>query len=135
MVQRPRTPLDQQQTPQPQHIPARHISEPPPLNSLISNPVFIHAPAQTQEPVPAPTLGSLVDSTRAVSRFTDNSLASDFLTKGNVRIVPLLVNLTAPFYLATPSMKKGMVCALKSVLTFYYLTTFNRPCGKGASPA
>ncbi|KAF8964107.1 hypothetical protein BDZ97DRAFT_1818002 [Flammula alnicola] len=51
-------------TPQPQQ-PTRYISEPPPLNSLISNPVFLHPPVQPAEPSVAPTLGTLVDSVRA----------------------------------------------------------------------
>lgn len=55
-------------TPQPQQPPARYISEPPPLNSLVSNPVFLRAPAKaSQEPSPAPTLGSIIESVRAVS--------------------------------------------------------------------
>ena len=57
-------------TPQPtqQHFPLRHISEPPPLNSLLANPVFVHPPPQGT-PVPAltPTLGSLVATARSVS--------------------------------------------------------------------
>ncbi|KAF8906049.1 hypothetical protein CPB84DRAFT_546328 [Gymnopilus junonius] len=53
-------------TPQPQQRPARYISEPPPLNALVSNPTFLHPPPQpAQEPSLAPTLGTLVDSVRA----------------------------------------------------------------------
>jgi len=54
-------------TPQPQQAPLRYISEPPPLNSLISKPVFLHPPLQAHEPSPVPTLGSLVDTVRTVS--------------------------------------------------------------------
>jgi nucleoporin NUP1 len=55
-------------TPQPQQPPQRYISEPPPLNSLISKPIFLHPPAQAHEPSPLPTLGSLADSVRTVSK-------------------------------------------------------------------
>lgn len=55
-------------TPQPQQPPQRYISEPPPLNSLISKPIFLHPPAQAHEPSPVPTLGSLADSVRTVSK-------------------------------------------------------------------
>lgn len=57
-------------TPQPQQPPQRYISEPPPLNSLISKPIFLHPPAQAQahESSPVPTLGSLADSVRTVSK-------------------------------------------------------------------
>ncbi len=56
-------------TPQPQP-PTRYISEPPPLNTLVSHPVFLRPPAQTTQPVQTtatPTLGALVESVRAVS--------------------------------------------------------------------
>jgi len=67
-------------TPQPQQPPQRYISEPPPLNSLISKPVFLHPPAQAHEPSPVPTLGSLVDSVRAVSKnFSVSSAHPDLL--------------------------------------------------------
>ncbi|KAF9475681.1 hypothetical protein BDN70DRAFT_227018 [Pholiota conissans] len=49
----------------PQPPPARYISEPPPLNTLVSNPVFLHPPAQSVQQT-APTLGALVESVRAV---------------------------------------------------------------------
>ncbi|KAF8803620.1 hypothetical protein BYT27DRAFT_7260065 [Phlegmacium glaucopus] len=52
-------------TPQPQ-LKSRHISEPPPLNVLISShPVFLHPPSVSHDPSPAPTLGSLVESVRS----------------------------------------------------------------------
>jgi nucleoporin NUP1 len=56
-------------TPQPQQYqpPKRYISEPPPLNTLVSNPVFLHAPVPPIQPSVAPTLGALVESVRAVS--------------------------------------------------------------------
>ena len=50
----------------------RDASEPPPLTSLSSNPVFVKAPAQSQSQVrslsrePSSTLGSLVEARRAV---------------------------------------------------------------------
>lgn len=53
-------------TPQPQQLP-RHISEPPPLNSLVSNPHFVQPPAPAVESKPVPTLGKLVESVRTVS--------------------------------------------------------------------
>lgn len=59
-------------TPQPtqQHFPQRHISEPPPLNALLANPVFVHPPPQgTPVPPPTSTLGSLVSTSRSVSNF------------------------------------------------------------------
>jgi nucleoporin NUP1 len=65
-------------TPQPiQHtLPQRHISEPPPLSALFSNPVFVHPPLQEKEvtpvPTPVPTLGTLVDSARNVSSYLLN---------------------------------------------------------------
>ena len=57
-------------TPQPQQPPQRYISEPPPLNFLISKPTFVHPPAQAHEPSPVPTLGSLADSVRTVSKIS-----------------------------------------------------------------
>jgi nucleoporin NUP1 len=55
-------------TPQPQ-VRSRHISEPPPLNTLVSShPVFLHPPVP-HDPSPVPTLGSLVESVRSVSTF------------------------------------------------------------------
>ncbi|KDR81386.1 hypothetical protein GALMADRAFT_263667, partial [Galerina marginata CBS 339.88] len=68
-------------TPQPQQQPARYISEPPPLNALISNPTFLHAPAAPLELPSAPTLGSLVESVRGVSPLsvTLPSLLTSFL--------------------------------------------------------
>ncbi|KAF9532413.1 hypothetical protein CPB83DRAFT_833008 [Crepidotus variabilis] len=59
-------------TPQPQHVPARHISEPPPLNALISNPQFLHPPTQAQERAQTPTLGSLVDARASRSPVRQN---------------------------------------------------------------
>jgi nucleoporin NUP1 len=62
-------------TPQPiQHtLPQRHISEPPPLNALFSNPVFVHPPQQEKEatsiPAPIPTLGTLLESARNVNGY------------------------------------------------------------------
>ena len=59
-------------TPQPVQptLPRRHISEPPPLNALFSNPVFVHPPLQEKESapvdVPVSTLGTLVESARNV---------------------------------------------------------------------
>jgi nucleoporin NUP1 len=63
-------------TPQPvQHaLPQRHISEPPPLNALFSNPVFVHPPLQEKEatpiPAPVPTLGTLMDSRNVSSQIS-----------------------------------------------------------------
>lgn len=57
-------------TPQPQFTrpPMRYISEPPLLNSLVSNPAFVQIPSQTLAPLAeTPTLGSLVESVKAVS--------------------------------------------------------------------
>jgi nucleoporin NUP1 len=68
-------------TPQPVQntLPQRHISEPPPLSALFSNPVFVHPPLQEKEetstPAPVPTLGTLVESARSVcilSSFLEN---------------------------------------------------------------
>ena len=60
-------------TPNPaqQHFLPRHISEPPPLNTLFSNPVFVRPPPLKKEeeamPMQVHTLGSLVESARTVS--------------------------------------------------------------------
>ena len=57
-------------TPQPQLI-SRHISEPPPLNALISShSVFLHPPSVSNDPPAVPTLGSLIESVRSVSLFS-----------------------------------------------------------------
>jgi len=98
-------------TPQPHHVPARHISEPPPLNALISNPVFLHPPTQTQERAHTPTLGSLAESARAVSEiFMTTSLS---MTDGISRHDRLLVNTIVPFSslptLRRPAMRAKMV--------------------------
>ena len=54
-------------TPQPQ-LRSRHISEPPPLNALISShPIFFYPPSVPHDGSPAPTLGSLVESVQSVS--------------------------------------------------------------------
>ncbi|KAF4615306.1 hypothetical protein D9613_002849 [Agrocybe pediades] len=54
-------------TPQPQQAQQRFNTEPPPLNTLASNPVFIHQPTQPRETStpPTTTLGSLVETVRA----------------------------------------------------------------------
>ncbi|KAH9483835.1 hypothetical protein JR316_0003313 [Psilocybe cubensis] len=53
-------------TPQPQQPPPRYISEPPPLNNLVSNPTFLRPPSSaSHEPSPGPTLGTIVESARA----------------------------------------------------------------------
>ncbi|PPQ63177.1 hypothetical protein CVT24_005722 [Panaeolus cyanescens] len=62
-------------TPQPQQL-SRHISEPPPLNSLVSNPHFVQPPSQPVEPKQAPTLGTLVESVRTVRSPTRHQHAS-----------------------------------------------------------
>lgn len=60
-------------TPQPHSSiarqPHRDASEPPPVTMLNSNPIFVRGPSQFSEPQtqPVPTLGSLIDSQRAVS--------------------------------------------------------------------
>ncbi|CAA7267989.1 unnamed protein product [Cyclocybe aegerita] len=67
-------------TPQPQFAPSRHISEPPPLNALMSNPVFIHPPAPIHDPAPAPTLGSLAESQRTARSPSKQSRSSLLFT-------------------------------------------------------
>ncbi|KAJ3491965.1 hypothetical protein NLJ89_g11284 [Agrocybe chaxingu] len=70
-------------TPQPQFAPSRHISEPPPLNVLMSNPVFIHPPAQIHDPAPAPTLGSLAESQRTARSPSKQSRSSLLFASGS----------------------------------------------------
>lgn len=77
-------------TPQPQP-PTRYISEPPPLNTLVSHPVFLRPPVQTTQPAQTtatPTLGALVESVRAVSlslSFLHASRSCNFQTKSPTR--------------------------------------------------
>jgi len=52
-------------TPQPTLPPSRHFSEPPPLNQLVSNPMFLHPPQAPHQPA-VRTLGTLVENARSV---------------------------------------------------------------------
>ena len=83
-------------TPQPQ-LASRHISEPPPLNTLISSyPVFLHPPSVPHDPSPAPTLGSLVESVRSVSALY--TLTSSLVLIFFYRHAPLFDNSMLPFF-------------------------------------
>jgi len=110
-------------TPQPPQIQTRYNTEPPPLNSLISNPVFLHQPTQPRETStpPATTLGSLVETVRAVSLRVSSFFTFQYFFSRRVR----LLDNSIVFFLYL--MLSSSLLITKTKMVCIYSTSYSSP--------